>query len=388
MESAEVEKSRYFVNNLPLRTVDAYPNLIENLKATLHKAPPDKVPPQPWQLRGLLGGPTSIALLFYRLSTLYPDLEIEGRSLIEWAKAYLHVPGRENGIRHDSVEILRDMNISNCGVRTEDLVHPAVEAVVNQDPKLVDQVCAHADLICGEGGLDEWIFGRCGYLYLLRLMKVGFSDNEAVQSKLQKLMERVADRIIATPRPWKCFEKELTGAGHGSIAMITQIALSTPEKVSQVQADLERILDEQFPSGNWPTAPGYPVDKLVQFCHGAPGIVISLQKIRPFFPTLHERIDKAIVLGRKCIWERGLLKKEPCLCHGITGNALALNDTAQFEHFLSHATLAEIERGDKEGVLEMSSSYVSLLFANDGSAWTWAVADKGLEKTFLGYTDI
>jgi hypothetical protein len=38
--------------------------------------------------------------------------------------------------------------------------------------------------------------------------------------------------------------------------------------------------------------------------------------IKKYFPNLEEKITKAIAKGRECVRERGLLTKEPCLCHG------------------------------------------------------------------------
>jgi lantibiotic modifying enzyme len=85
---------------------------------------------------------------------------------------------------------------------------------------------------------------------------------------------------------------------------------------------LEELLAFQLPDGNWPTIAEKTESKLVQWCHGAPGFVLCLLSLRPFFPTLHEKIDAAIERGRACTWEKGLLKKEPSLCHGILSNAL------------------------------------------------------------------
>jgi hypothetical protein len=91
--------------------------------------------------------------------------------------------------------------------------------------------------------------------------------------------------------------------------------------------------------------------------------------------------------GRACIKERGLLTKEPCLCHGISGNALALEGN-DFEHFLSYTSWSEIRSMEKDGMLEKSDNPSALYGGEAGRAWAWAVADKGLEKTFLGYNDI
>jgi hypothetical protein len=79
----------------------------------------------------------------------------------------------------------------------------------------------------------------------------------------------------------------------------------------------------QGADGNWPVIEDKDIG-LVQFCHGAPGFVLSLLAIRPYFPTLHTEIDEAIALGRKGTWEGGLLTKESNIGHGISGNALAL----------------------------------------------------------------
>jgi hypothetical protein len=94
-----------------------------------------------------------------------------------------------------------------------------------------------------------------------------------------------------------------------------------------------------------------------------------------------------ILKARECIWERGLLTKEPCLCHGISGNALAL-DGKQFEHFLTYTTGHEIKSMAKDGVLEKSDDPSALWCGEAGRAWAWAIADKKLDKRFLGYNDI
>jgi len=122
-------------------------------------------------------------------------------------------------------------------------------------------------------------------------------------------------------------------------------------------------------------------------CHGAPGVIISLLSIRQFFPKLTDKIDKCIARGRECVLERGLLTKEPCLCHGISGNALALEQD-DCEHFLSFTTGHEIKAMDKEGMMEESNDPASLWTGEAGRAWAWAVVDKGLEKRLLGYNDV
>jgi lantibiotic modifying enzyme len=177
------------------------------------------------------------------------------------------------------------------------------------------------------------------------------------------------------------------GAVHGAIGIITQIILTDAAWAPKLEAELATILTYQYESGNWPSSIPPGRDRLIQVCHGAPGIILSLVSIRQFFPKLHSRIDRAIENGRKAIVERGLLTKEPCLCHGISGNALAL-EQKDFEHFLTHTTGHEMKAMEKDGMMEKSDDPSGLWTGEAGRAWAWAVADKGLDKTALGYNDV
>jgi hypothetical protein len=108
---------------------------------------------------------------------------------------------------------------------------------------------------------------------------------------------------------------------------------------------------------------------LIQFCHGAPGFMISLLAIRPYFePALQARIDSAVQRGRKLTWNKGLLTKEPNVCHGITGNALAL-EASDRDHFLSLATPANIKQGIEDGRFEKDEDPYGLLWGEAGRAW-------------------
>jgi hypothetical protein len=165
----------------------------------------------------------------------------------------------------------------------------------------------------------------------------------------------------------------IVGAVHGAIGIITQIVLTDPSWAEKLQADLATLLTFQNPSGNWPAYLNAGRDKLVQCCHGAPGVIISLVSLRPYFPRLQGKIDVAIEKGRKAILDRGLLTKEPCLCHGISGNALALDDQ-DFEHFLTFTTGHEIKALEKDGQLDKSDDPSGLWTGEAGRAWAWAVS--------------
>ena len=61
---------------------------------------------------------------------------------------------------------------------------------------------------------------------------------------------------------------------------------------------------------------------LVHWCHGAPGVAMTMAKA--FESTRADRFREAAVRAGEHVWERGLLRKGPGLCHGVSGNGYAL----------------------------------------------------------------
>jgi hypothetical protein len=86
------------------------------------------------------------------------------------------------------------------------------------------------------------------------------------------------------------------------------------ERVTEV---LERTAMRQDGLVNWPpvTAATHRSDAIrVQWCHGAPGIVITLGDLVPL------ELARA---GGELTWRAGPLRKGPGLCHGTAGNGFA-----------------------------------------------------------------
>ena len=76
---------------------------------------------------------------------------------------------------------------------------------------------------------------------------------------------------------------------------------------------------------NWPAGTYTPradgPQMLVQWCHGAPGIVTALAD----FPLRRSpELDGLLLAAGQAIWQAGPLAKGPGLCHGTAGNAAAL----------------------------------------------------------------
>lgn len=168
---------------------------------------------------------------------------------------------------------------------------------------------------------------------------------------------------------------------------MTQIVLGNPSYAPKLEAKLSSLLDLQVVDGNWPVVPGKDIG-LVQFCHGAPGSIISLVAIRPHFTAhLQARIDAAVERGRKVTWEKALLTKEPNICHGIIGNALALK-APERDHFLGFATPEKIKQGIADGRFEKDEEPYGLLWGEAGRAWVWMNVVNSSVDGIIPYTDI
>jgi len=97
----------------------------------------------------------------------------------------------------------------------------------------------------------------------------------------------------------------------------------TPGTVeTTIRNTVANVLEEYtFSTGNIQSSAGNTKDRLVHWCHGAPGWVATAIAL-----DLREVAEK---LGR-VVWERGLLKKGVGLCHGISGNGYCFLQLFQY----------------------------------------------------------
>ena len=275
------------------------------------KPTPGELPPSR-PLRPL-GRPDGLAYLFLQVSHMYPDIIISGSNAISWAHSYIR------GSRRNP-----QLDPGCCGIGSEKLAFAAVQAAVTKDLDNIQNFVADVPAIVdGSGGNipNELLYGRAGALYLMRMMRHWVPGSAPL---LAGPIEQVSRRILADGPGWTWHGKRYLGAVHGDIGIVTQLVLTTPALASQLGSVLDRLLELQVEDGNWPSSERREASssRLTQFCHGAPGFIMSLRSLRPFFPGLQARIDEAVQKGCECVWSKGLLRKEPSLCHGIFGNAL------------------------------------------------------------------
>ncbi|KAL9044116.1 MAG: hypothetical protein Q9214_002723 [Letrouitia sp. 1 TL-2023] len=314
-------------------------------------------------LHGLWSGPTSIAYLFLHLSVIHPNLQISS-----------HSPDFPN----------------RCGIANDTLAYYAVSAALTQDKRSITSLETFALQISqAPGGSDEWLYGRAGFLYLLRLVRHWVPS---VADRMNKCIARMSGAILSHGPPWPWHGKEYLGAVHGQMGILTQLILSDHQlardpKLSEVLNSLLGSQDQQ--TGNFPSSVTSSHSYLVQICHGAPGFAVSFPLLYRFFPVeTQTRIDAALGKARDCIWEKGLLTKEPCLCHGATRNALALEEGARREHFLAYTAMAIRKKGTEEGRFIKGSDPWGLWMGEAGRAWGWMSAHKGALGKLIGYSDV
>ncbi|KAK4152109.1 hypothetical protein C8A00DRAFT_16554 [Chaetomidium leptoderma] len=371
-------EQRYLVIDAPRPTLgdtDAY------LAAALHDIVTNYPPRSRYPheaLHGLWGGPTGIAHLLLQVSVHRPDLTISGRPAEHWACAYVAPGSRGHNLRLGS---------QGCGIGDEKLAYDAVRCAVSKDLREVSQFISSVSQVMVEDYPDELLYGRAGTLYLLRMVRHYVpGSNSLVDPAIAEISNTVLSR-----GPWKWHGRRYLGAVHGDIGIVTQLVLTSPSLAPRLQSLMEKLLDLQLSDGNWPSSEESGSGKgLVQFCHGAPGFVLSLLALRPYFPALRDRLDTAITKGRECIWAQGLLKKEPSLCHGIFGNALALAADER-EPFLAVATPENVARmktldpavftrADYGHSYSTTSSYAP------SAAWAWLVCRE--QPTMLAYSEV
>lgn len=122
------------------------------------------------------------------------------------------------------------------------------------------------------------------------------------------------------------------GAGHGwagNVAALLQAAALLDEGrqaalVERCTEMLPRTASRDGDAANWRGGTYTPrsgkVDLLLQWCHGAPGIITSLIDLPA---GRAPAIDDLLLAAGQAIWRAGPLAKGPGLCHGTAGNGEA-----------------------------------------------------------------
>lgn len=137
---------------------------------------------------------------------------------------------------------------------------------------------------------------------------------------------------------WPWHGKFYLGAAHGSAGILLQLLRTQlADRDAHIREFVAQQIELLISTGKYPYSSNYKSsassrsDRLVQWCHGAPGVAPLLYEAKKkglLLPTLaigigigisHELDDALRVTS-----ERGLLSKWTGLCHGLSGNGLIL----------------------------------------------------------------
>ncbi|CAB3242131.1 unnamed protein product [Arctia plantaginis] len=181
---------------------------------------------------------------------------------------------------------------------------------------------------------DEILYGKSGYLYALLFVSKHIPEEDiipgshfemVISSIMKSGKEFAAHRSSESPLLWQWHDKVYFGAAHG-MAGILYILLQARAYINimdikcLVKPTINWLLSQRFTSGNFPSSVGSASgDRLVQWCHGAPGFIALCTLAAEVFED-----DKYLKIAQhscEVIWERGLSTKGYSLCHGVSGNA-------------------------------------------------------------------
>ena len=151
------------------------------------------------ECHGLYSGPTSIAYLFLHLSRTHPQLNVSGHGALHWANAYLI------GKRFTT-----SVTASKNGVINEQLAFYAIHAALSQDLGNVKMLAESIEngVLTAEQGSDEWLYGRAGCLYLLRLVRSWVPKSDDI---VEPIIQKVIQLILSHGPSWPWHGKDYLG---------------------------------------------------------------------------------------------------------------------------------------------------------------------------------
>lgn len=85
---------------------------------------------------------------------------------------------------------------------------------------------------------------------------------------------------VKCPLMFEWHGKKYWGAAHG-LAGIMHVLMHVelePDEMEDVKGTLSYMIQHRFPSGNYLSSEGSESDRLVHWCHGAPGVALTLVK--------------------------------------------------------------------------------------------------------------
>lgn len=206
--------------------------------------------------------------------------------------------------------------------------------LINSEPEttvLLEKILELIKLQEQPGTPDELLYGRTGGLYAMLLIKQQLPKQLVIKDEHIaghiNFMLKSGQTMESFGRPlfYSWHGKEYVGAAHGYSGILYMLLEAhkylNGDQLKLIRAAIEFLQGVRYPSLNYPSSIGGQTDRLVHWCHGAPGVIHMLIKAYQVYNE-QSLLDSAVACG-DVIWQRGILKKGFGLCHGISGNAYA-----------------------------------------------------------------
>jgi lantibiotic modifying enzyme len=149
------------------------------------------------------------------------------------------------------------------------------------------------------------------------------------------------------PLLWVWHESWYLGAAHGISGILQSLLALVASELQRldrqlggkvhddIQGTIDKLQEHCFASGNLDSSIHTPSrksrsDRLVQWCHGAPGRVLLLLQAHRVYGR-DDYLQRATHIANDVMWPRGLLRKGVGLCHGIAGNAYSLLELGRYD---------------------------------------------------------
>ncbi|XP_053714791.1 lanC-like protein 2 [Synchiropus splendidus] len=183
---------------------------------------------------------------------------------------------------------------------------------------------------------DELLYGRAGYLYALLYVNKEIGASTVDEGTISKVVTAIIEsgksfsaeqkKTERCPLLYEWHKKQYIGAAHGLAGifyMLMQPSANVhPDMLAElVRPSIDYVRHKRFRSGNFPSSLSNESDRLVHWCHGAPGVIHLL--IMAYKVFKEEKYLKEAAECAEVIWQRGLLRKGYGICHGTSGNGYA-----------------------------------------------------------------
>lgn len=306
-------------------------------------------------------GTSGIAFMFLKLHQSQAVETLNQTSLHNAKKFIDHSKNFLRNKPEDSVSFL----CGNAGIN-------AVSAIIHKE--LGNSQAARYDLdqfltgvpvtqkiVFNRHGCDEILFGRAGYLSGIFWLNQNLSQRipldtvaEITNIIIEAGIQYSQRNKLKIPMMWECYGDKYIGAAHG-ISAILHMMLESPmsnDKTQLVKATIDQLLTMQTADGNFPCTledSGKSEHKLVHWCHGAPGVIYVFAKAFIVFKE-QKYLDSCLKSG-ELVWQRGLLRKGPGICHGVAGSGyvflLLYRLTGEPKHLYRAQKFAEFLTSDE-----------------------------------------